>query len=69
MGAPRYCDPVALTSTEVTLPKPLITAIPSAVLPPGPVGSVMVITGGFVFVYPEPALVTDILLTLLNYND
>ena len=65
-GAARYCDPVAFIFTEVTLPKPLITATPSAVTPPGPDGAATVTIGGFVLVYPEPALVTDILLTSLN---
>ena len=65
-GAVLYCDPVAFIFTEVTLPKPLITAIPSAVIPPGPDGSAIVTTGGFVLVYPEPALVTEIDFTSLN---
>ena len=47
VGAPRYCDPVAFISIEVIIPKPFTTATPSAVTPPGPVGAVIEIEGGF----------------------
>ena len=66
VGAVRYCDPDAFTFIEVTLPKPLMTATPLAVIPPDPVGAVIVTVGGFELVYPEPAFVTLKLFTSLN---
>lgn len=50
LGAVLYCDPVANRFTEVILPNPLTTAIPSAGIPLGPDGDEAVTLGGLAVV-------------------